>query len=103
MLKRLVTIRRGLAAIVVVAACGRTPPTSSPTPAAGTAAAPSRQTTAITDGESLIRAMHERYAGKWYHTMTFVQTTTITRTSQTPTVQTWYEAASLPGMLRIDV
>src|SRR5206468_4042557 len=59
--------------------------------------------TQIADGESLIRAMHDRYAGKWYHTMTFVQRTTLTRQNQSPLVQTWYESLSLPGKLRIDV
>jgi hypothetical protein len=87
-----------LAFNMLVGACGRSAPVSSPAPAV-----PAAQTVAITDGESLIRAMHDRYDGKWYRTMTFVQKTTITRASQTPMVQTWYEAMSLPGKLRIDV
>ena len=45
--------------------------------------------------------MHDRYAGSWYRTVTFVQTTTLSR-SGAPIVQTWYEAADLPGRLRID-
>jgi len=34
--------------------------------------------------------------------MTFRQTTTITRGTTTPSTQTWYEALSMPGRLRID-
>jgi hypothetical protein len=45
--------------------------------------------------------MHDRYVDKWYRTLTFVQTTTLTRGGG-PIVQTWYEAADLPGRLRID-
>jgi hypothetical protein len=51
------------------------------------------------NGEELIRAMHDRYAGKWYRTLTFVQKTGLPDGS----VQTWYEAAQFPGLLRIDI
>jgi hypothetical protein len=64
-------------------------PTASPSPAP------------IPDGEALIRAMHDRYAGKWYKTLTFVQTTTLTQ--PTPHTETWYESARIPGILRIDI
>jgi hypothetical protein len=57
----------------------------------------------VNDGESLIRAMYERYHDKWYKTLTFVQTTTVTRPSSPPTTQVWYESLSLPGKLRIDL
>ena len=50
-------------------------------------------------GEELIRDMHQKYAGKWYQTLTFKQTTT----QQDGKVETWYEAARIPGYLRIDV
>lgn len=50
-------------------------------------------------GGDLIRQMHARYDGKWYRTLTFVQKTT----HPDGTVATWYEAASIPGMLRIDI
>lgn len=50
-------------------------------------------------GEDLVRQMHERYAGKWYQTLTFVQTTTH---PDQPT-ETWYEAGTIPGKLRIDI
>lgn len=50
-------------------------------------------------GEDLVRQMHARYAGKWYKTITFVQTTTF---PDRP-AETWYEAGTIPGKLRIDV
>ena len=50
-------------------------------------------------GEEVIRAMHDRYAGKWYTTLTFTQKTTYPDGH----VETWYEAAKLPGNLRIDI
>jgi hypothetical protein len=53
-----------------------------------------------TNGEQLIQAMQQRYAGKWYKTLTFVQTTSFPQTGK---VETWYEAAKIPGALRIDV
>ena len=50
-------------------------------------------------GQDLVRQMHARYAGKWYKTITFVQTTAH---PDRPT-ETWYEAGTIPGKLRIDV
>jgi hypothetical protein len=57
--------------------------------------------TTLPDGAALVREMHARYAGQWYRTLTFVQTTTFH--GQTPRVETWYEAARMPGHLRIDI
>jgi hypothetical protein len=51
------------------------------------------------DGFELIGQMRRRYAGKWYRTLTFVQKTTLAEGK----VETWYEAAELPGKLRIDI
>lgn len=50
-------------------------------------------------GADLVRQMHDRYAGKWYRTLTFVQTTTF---PDRP-AETWYEAGTIPGKLRIDI
>jgi hypothetical protein len=50
-------------------------------------------------GEDLIRLMHERYVGRWYKTITFEQTTSF---PDRP-AETWYEAGTIPGKLRIDV
>ena len=51
------------------------------------------------DGGDLVRQMHARYAGKWYRTLTFTQTTTFPGEP----AQTWYEAGTIPGKLRIDI
>jgi hypothetical protein len=50
-------------------------------------------------GEDLVGEMHDRYAGKWYRNLTFVQTTTFPDRPQ----ETWYEAGTIPGKLRIDI
>lgn len=63
-----------------------------------TAAAPLAAQTPRT-GEQLLARMHDRYAGKWYRTLTFTQRTV--RPGRPD--QTWYEAAVIPGRLRIDV
>lgn len=55
------------------------------------------------DGRDLVRAMHDRYAGKWYATLTFVQKTTNVEPDGSEKVETWYEAMTCPGKLRIDV
>jgi outer membrane lipoprotein-sorting protein len=57
----------------------------------------------IKSGEDVIRAMRDRYAGKWYRTMTFVQKSTTIKPDGTRDSVTWYEAMSLPGKLRIDI
>jgi hypothetical protein len=51
---------------------------------------------------TLVQAMHDRYAGKWYKTMTMVQKTTIAIGNGGELNQTWYEASELPGKVRID-
>lgn len=57
----------------------------------------------IRNGEALLRAMHERYQASWYRTVTFVQKSTTYKPDGTSTAETWYEAALLPGKLRIDI
>src|SRR5438874_4657206 len=54
------------------------------------------------DGRAIIAAMHDRYAGKWYATLTFVQHNTATRPDDSTEHSTWHEYAALPGRLRID-
>ena len=51
------------------------------------------------NGQELVRAMHDRYAGHWYHGATFVQKTI----HETGDVENWYEALTVPGRLRIDI
>ncbi|MEA2722941.1 MAG: hypothetical protein QOH59_712 [Gemmatimonadales bacterium] len=50
-------------------------------------------------GEELLTLMRNRYAGKWYRTLTFTQKTTLPDGK----IETWYEALELPGRLRIDI
>lgn len=77
-------------------ACSRAVQVGSPSPDA--AAAPS-----ITSGVDVVRAMHDRYAGKWYRNVTFAQKTTIFTPSGGQLVQSWVESGQFPGKLRIDV
>ena len=56
-------------------------------------------TPAPRNGEELLSLMRDRYAGKWYRTLTFTQKTTLPDGK----IETWYEALELPGKLRIDV
>ena len=78
------TLRRLLPALLVVAAA----PLAAQAPA---------------NGRQLLTAMHDRYAAGWYRTLTFVQRSTWYKPDGTRArIQTWYEAMSVPGKLRID-
>ncbi|MBV9774611.1 MAG: hypothetical protein JO040_11710 [Gemmatimonadetes bacterium] len=57
----------------------------------------------VTDAESLVRAMHDRYAGRWYRTLTFTQTTSRRLPNDSVSSETWLEWASIPGSLRIQM
>ena len=46
--------------------------------------------------------MHDRYAGRWFNSLTFIQKTTVRRPDGTENVSTWYEAM-LGSRLRIDM
>jgi len=56
----------------------------------------------VPDGETTLQKMHSRYAGKWYKTFTFTQTTEVYRNDSLRRSDTWYEAASFPDKFRID-
>ena len=90
---------RGLLLVPLLVACGRQAQVSSPAARAG---APPAQSISVSDGESLVRAMHAKYAGRLFKTLTFVQRTTLFSASGSPMEQSWYQALSLPGRLRID-
>ena len=64
--------------------------------------APIAQASKITTAEDLVQAMQAKYAKSWYKTATFVQKTTNIDKDGNKKVETWYEAMSLPGSLRID-
>jgi len=53
-------------------------------------------------GRELLRQMHDRYAGRWYKTLTFVQQNTATRPDGSTEHSVWKEYAAIPGRLRID-
>ena len=57
----------------------------------------------IRSGDALLRAMHDRYQSSWYQTVTFTQKSTTYKPDGTNSAETWYEAASIPGKLRIDI
>jgi outer membrane lipoprotein-sorting protein len=57
----------------------------------------------IATTDALLRSMHDRYAKTWYDTLTFTQKSTTYNPDGTTKVETWYEAALLPGKLRIDI
>ncbi|HYE95825.1 MAG TPA: hypothetical protein VD962_06415 [Rubricoccaceae bacterium] len=58
---------------------------------------------AITDAPALIRAMHGRYAGRWYRTLAFTQATSRVLPDSTVRTETWREWMALPGRLRIEI
>jgi hypothetical protein len=77
---------------LLLSACATQPaPTPAPSP-------PS-----FTTAEQLVAAMHERYAGKWYPTLAFVQKNTRYLPEGRTDTSTWSEVLSFPGKLRIDV
>lgn len=80
------------AAIAVVCVTGCT---SSPPPAP---AVPEP----YTSGDQLVEAMQNRYAGRWYRTLTFVQSTDAIAADGSVENSIWYEALQLPSLLRID-
>ena len=82
------------ASAVALAACGKTPVGSTTT-------APAQA--GISTASGLVRAMHDKYAGSWYRTATFVQRNTRYLPSGAADTSTWLEAIRVPGALRIDV
>lgn len=58
---------------------------------------------AIASPVALIAAMHDRYDGQWYETLTFVQETIQYDREGVADTATWYEAYAAPGKLRIDI
>jgi hypothetical protein len=64
--------------------------------------APATLAKKITTTEELIQALQSKYAKSWYQTATFVQKTTNFDKDGNKKIETWYEALSVPGSLRID-
>lgn len=57
----------------------------------------------IHDAESLVRAMHDRYANSWYQTLSFTQATTRLFPNDSTHTEIWREWAAIPGRLRIEM
>src|SRR3954464_6138511 len=55
----------------------------------------------VTTSAALIKAMHDRYDGKYLKTMSFLQNNTQYRTTGEETKSQWYEHIEIPGKLRI--
>jgi hypothetical protein len=84
-------------ALLPLAACATSGASASASPSAAGSAMQ------VSGTESLLRAMRDRYAGKWYRTLTFVQTSTYYKPDGTvDRAETWREAGMMPGRLRID-
>jgi outer membrane lipoprotein-sorting protein len=64
--------------------------------------APAAFAETIKTTEDLVSAMQKKYSKSWYKTATFVQKTTNIDKDGNQKVETWYEALSVPGSLRID-
>jgi len=75
---------------------GAPPPAAQPSPAkeAGTGVA-------ITSSSGLVKSMHDRYAGKYLKTMSFLQNNTAFTTTGQEQKSQWYEHMEIPGKLRI--
>ncbi|MGQ0648598.1 MAG: LolA family protein [Gemmatimonadaceae bacterium] len=63
---------------------------------------PSRPVTAPTDGRGVLGAMHARYVGKFYTSLSFSQNTTNISQSGREIKGVWNEYIVVPGKLRID-
>ena len=83
--------------LLAVAACARRPaeaPGGPPTPA--TREAP------VTSSRQLVERMRERYDGKWFRTLTFLQNNTLYKRGGGEDRSQWMEYMSVPGRLRIE-
>ena len=88
-------INRGvLWALVVLGACARA---ATPPPAPRPVAAPT-----ISDGHGVLRAMHSRYAGRWYSSVEIALSNTLYGTDGRQTRSNWREFLGVPARQRID-
>lgn len=58
--------------------------------------------TGTKNAEDVLHDMHKRYAGNWYKSFTFTQTTENYRNDSLVRTSTWYEAIVFPDKFRID-
>jgi hypothetical protein len=57
---------------------------------------------AITNGQSLVSAMRQKYGGQWFKTLSFTQNNTLYSARGGATNSQWRERITVPGKLRID-
>ena len=57
----------------------------------------------ITDVPTLVQAMHQRWSGDWYRTLSFTQATTRMVGPDSSVTEEWREWAMIPGRLRIEM
>src|SRR5215831_16554908 len=57
----------------------------------------------ISSPAELVKAMHDRYAGKWYRTLSFGQQSITHKADGTTSTEIWHESLLLPGSLRIQI
>src|SRR6266850_6078210 len=79
-------------------ATGAAPPATATKPAASKAPGAGL---AITSSSGLVKAMHDRYDGKYLKTMSFLQNNTAYTTTGQEQKSQWYEHIEIPGKLRI--
>src|SRR3954464_13174744 len=77
-----------------------TEPAASPNTKASSSRGPGAGLRLATSG-GLLKAMHDRYDGKYLKTMSFLQNNTQYRTTGEETKSQWYEHIEIPGKLRI--
>lgn len=72
-----------------------------PAPAGSGPPRPAASAPSITKAPTLIKAMHDRYAGKFFKTLSFLQNNTAYTTTGQEQHSQWYEHMEVPGKLRI--
>ena len=95
-----------LVAALVLSGCSyfQSGPATEPTPATTTTPAATRKPgagLAVTSSAGLVKAMHDRYDGKYLKRMSFLQNNTQYRTTGEEIKSQWYEHIEIPGKLRI--
>jgi hypothetical protein len=91
-----------LAAALVLTGCSYFQPSSAPAPVVK--APPPKRPGAgvvVTSTSGLVKAMHDRYAGKYLKSMSFLQNNTAYTTTGQEQKSQWYEHVEIPGKLRI--
>ena len=98
---------RILLAALVISGCSyfQSHPAPETTPEPAGVAKPSKtksaSTARVTSATDLVKAMHDRYDGKYVRTMSFLQNNTSYATSGQERKSQWYEHLEIPGKLRI--